>query len=576
MRGIQHASIGPLRLRRIVEAVLLMMCYQSAIAGNTVQVDDSTTLDYAATINYGVGMRLKSADPALINGPVGAAGLPSTINTDDGDRNFKRHSLIANRLSVLLEGNLKHDNIGLFLRGSAFYDDVYHRRNDNDSPGTVNKSGANNEFTNDARYYQGGTRARLLDAYGYGTFDVGSAKLNLRAGNHLVAWGESLYFPNIAGAQAPADATKANVPGAEVKDILLPTGQVSGQLAVNKDVSVLGYYQYSFKPSEMSPAGSYFSTADMIGPGADRIYTLANPLLANPATAGLPGLPTALTATRGADINPKDSGQWGLGTRFRVSEKTELGLYHLHYHDKNPNVVMSLGIATLYPGNAAFGIPPITSAVLPAQYQYLPVGYQIKYFDNIKLTGASFSTQLDGVNLAGEISYRDGAPVLVNTLLGPTATRSKSWQAQVSAIKLLEKTPLADSMTLVGEVGVHQVSSVTPVSMAGMQFDTVSNSKSSWAYALSWTLNYNNVFNGWDMAVPISFQHLVKGKPAVAGSFGSLTGEGDKRFSIGTTFKYLSNLEIGLAYNAYLGGADTNYRTMADRDNVTLSAKYSF
>ncbi|HYD62058.1 MAG TPA: DUF1302 domain-containing protein [Noviherbaspirillum sp.] len=566
---------APLRLRRIVQAVLVAACAPSALAATTLQIDDSITFDYGATVNYGLGMRMSSPSAALVNGPLGAAGLPTTINSDDGNRNFARHSLTTNRLSMLLEGHLKRDNLGLFVRGSAFYDDVYNRSNDNNSPGTVNKSGPANEFTKGARDYEG-RRARLLDAYVYGDFNAGDTRLNLRAGNHVVQWGESLYFPNIAGAQAPADATKANVPGAEVKDILLPTGQVSGQWSVSDRLSLLGYVQYQYRPTELSPAGSYFSMADMIGPGADRIYTMANPLLADPASAALPGLPMALTAMRGPDIRPKDSGQWGLGSRFRISDRTELGAYHLRYHDKNPSVVTNLGIATLYPGNATFGIPPITSAVLPAQFQALPVGYQIKYFDNIKLTGASFSTQLEGVSLAGEISYRDGAPVLVNTLLGPTATRSRSWQGQVSAIQTFERTPLADAMTLVGEIGVHRVNSVTPVDMAGMRFNQLSNTRSSWGYAIAWTLNYNNVFNGWDMAVPINFQHLVRGIPAVAGSFGSLTGEGDKRLSVGTTFKYLNNLELGLSYNAFLGSPDARLRPLADRDYVALSAKYSF
>lgn len=566
MKSIRYTE-KPLRLRRITEAVLLLVCAQSALAANTIQMNENTTFDYGLTANYGVGFRAKSPDAALL--------APSNINGDDGDRNFKRGSLVTNSLSVLLEGNLKRDNLGLFLRGSAIYDDVYHRSNDNDSPGTVNKSGPFNEFTGEARHYQG-ERARLLDAYVYGNFDVSSTKLNLRAGNHVVQWGEALYFPNIAGAQGPADAIKANVPGAEVKDILLPTGQVSAQWAINNNVSLLGYYQYRYKPTELSPAGSYLSTADIIGPGADRLL-ISNPLLFNPATAALPGLPQNVIVPRGPDIQPRNSGQWGLGTRFRISEKSEMGVYHLRYHDKNPNVVINVGDATLYPGNPAFAIPPITSLGLGPNSFPFPVSYQVKYFDDIKLTGASFSTQLQGLSVAGEVSYRDGAPVLVDVMGSPTATRSKSWQGQVSAIKTLEKTVLADSTVLIGEVGVHRVSSVTPVAIPGLgQFDQLSNTKFSWAYTLGTTLNYNNVFTGWDLAVPITFQHLVKGQPAVAGSFGALTGEGDKRLSVGTTFKYLNNLELSLAYNAFLGGVDPKLRPLADRDYVTFNAKYSF
>ncbi len=568
-----RAENKPKTIRRFTEAALLMACAQSAFAGTTVDLGDNTTLDYAATINYGVGVRTKNPSDAIINGPIGASGLPTTINGDDGDRNFKKGSLTTNRMSVLLEGNLRHDNLGFFARGSMFYDNAYNTLNANNSPGTVNKSGPYNQFTDGARDYDG-QRIRLLDAYAYGDFDLGGTKLNVRAGQQVVQWGESLYFPNIAGAQAPADATKANVPGAEVKDILLPTGQVSGQWAINSKVSLLGYYQYQYKPTELSPAGDYFSTADMIGPGADRIYTLANPLLAYPGASSLPGFQPALIATRGPDIKPKNTGQWGIGTRFRLSEKTEYGLYYLKYDDKNPSVVTNFGIATLYPGSGA--IPPITSAVLPPAYQNLPVSYQIKYFDNIKLAGASFSTELGGYNVAGEISYRDGAPVLVNAPAGATATRSKSWQGNLSAIKLFEKTPLADSMTLTGEVSVHQVLSVDAVDMGGAQFNQLSNTKSSWAYTLGWTPSYNNVFSGWDLDVPVTFQQVVNGTPAVAGTFGSLTGKGDMRLSVGANFKYLSNLQVSLAYNAYLGGANATTRPLADRDYVAFNVKYTF
>jgi hypothetical protein len=549
------------RLRRIAKAVILVACAPSAQAASTIQVGEKTTFDYGMIVNYGVAVRAKSPAPVLL--------APDNINGDDGNRNFKRGSLVSNSVNVLLEGDLRRDNIGLFVRGSAIYDNVYHRRNDNDAPGTVNKSGPANEFTSAARHYQG-NRARLLDAYVYGTFDVSSTTLNLRAGEHVVQWGEALYFPNIAGAQGAADAIKANVPGAEVKDVLLPTGQVSAQWSINPDISVLGYYQYRFKANELPPAGSYFSQSDVTGPGADRLLII-NPLLANPQTAALPGLPQTIAVPRGADIKARDSGQWGVGTRFRISEKTELGVYHLRYHDKNPNVVIATGTGTLYAGNPALGIPAITTP--PGVF---PVGYQVKYFEDIKLTGASFSTEVQGVSVGGEVSYRDGAPVLVSVQGAPTATRAKSWQAQVSAIKAISKTALADSMMLVGEVGVHQVSSVTPISVAGAQFDQLSNTKSSWGYALGWTLSYSNVFNGWDLSVPISFQHLVNGKPAVAGSFGALTGKGNQRLSVGTTFKYLGNFELGLAYNAFLGGADPQLRPLEDRDYVTFNAKYSF
>ncbi|MNY76162.1 hypothetical protein D3C86_2156580 [compost metagenome] len=62
----------------------------------------------------------------------------------------------------------------------------------------------------------------------------------------------------------------------------------------------------------------------------------------------------------------------------------------------------------------------------------------------------------------------------------------------------------------------------------------------------------------------------------MAGAFGSLVGEGDKRASVGVNAKYLNNLELGVAYNAFHGEADLEKRPLADRDYLAISAKYSF
>ena len=75
-------------------------------------------------------------------------------------------------------------------------------------------------------------------------------RLDVRAGNQLVAWGESLFLPGISYSQSTADATKAFTPGVEVKQILLPTPQVSMNLAIGGEWNVMGYYKFDFKPKD--------------------------------------------------------------------------------------------------------------------------------------------------------------------------------------------------------------------------------------------------------------------------------------------------------------------------------------
>ena len=508
---------------------------------------NNTSLEYTVTLNYALGVRLKDPADSLVNGPVSAAtGLSSTINQDDGDRNFRAGSLTNNRISALVEANLKHGNYGAFVRGDAFYDQAYHHPNDNDSPDTINSNGPVSRFTDDARYFQG-ERARLLDAYLYGDWNLGADRnLNLRLGRQVVAWGESLFFPNIAGAQGPVDATKANVPGIEVKDILLPVNQISTQFSLTNKLSLMAYYQLEYKASELDPVGDYMSYTDVVGPGAQFIN----------AFALAPGVNYKIQYA--GDNKPSAFGQWGLGLHYGLGSTTELGLYQLRYDDKNPIVTTNYGMVSLAPGAPA---------------QVLPTTYNIGYQSGIDLTGVSLSSSIGPVNVAGEVSYKNGAPVLVNTVAGPTATPAKVTQAQASAIYIIGPSFLAREIDLVGEAAYLHVNGVE--SVAGGD-SGLTDTKNAWAYEGTATLNYPNVFNGWDLAVPFSWAHAVTGTAAVAGAFGSLVGHGDQRASAGLTFTYLSKLEVAASYNAFLGSANPTTHPLADRDYVALNVKYRF
>ncbi|MFJ4293780.1 DUF1302 domain-containing protein [Cupriavidus sp. NPDC089707] len=499
-------------------AALATLLAPAARAGDTIEFGRDTTLDYSVTASYGAAVRTGHRSDTLLS--------PANINGDDGDRNFKPGDIIANRVSLLGEAHLRHGAFGALVRGSVFYDWAYRGTNSNNAPFTVNHSGPFNQFTESAQDYHE-HRAQLLDAYVYGTTPVGGTQLSFKLGSQVVAWGESLFFANIAGAQGPADATKAFVPGAEVKDILLPVPQASLQLQVTPSFSLMGYYQFTFKPNQLSAPGSYFSTSDLVGPGAEFIIG--------------PGF----RIPRGPDIRPSDWGQWGVGARWRIFEGTEIGLYQLRYHDKNPSVVTSL---------------------------FPSMQYQQKFFGGINLTGASFSTQVLGANVAGEVSYKDGIPMLVDVAGSPTASRGKALQGQLSAIYSVGPTFLANSQSLLGEIAYLHVLSVDPV----MGFSQLTNTRNSAAFQLGWSLTYNNVFDGWDLTVPLTYAHQFSGRSAVAGAFGTLMGYGDRRASVGLTFKYLNNLELNLTYAAFIGGPSITNRPLADRDYVAFNAKYSF
>ena len=603
--GKMHPAQTGSYLRRSALALGIAALAAPAQAG-VFSLTDGIDAEYKLTLNYAASMRLKDPDSRLISGPVDAGtGLPTTINYDDGDRNFKGGSLINNRISGLAEINIRGPNYGLALSGDGFYDQVYHHPNDNDSAATINKvEPPPSHFTDAARYYDG-QRLRLLDAYAYGNWRLGPHQdIDLRVGRQVVAWGEALFFSGIATAQAPADASKAFVPGIETKDLLLPSNQISLKMGLTDDLTLLGYYKLEYKATELSPVGDYFSTTDVVGPGAEFIYLTPNPLYGLtipglPASLGqlVPGTPQVWTATRGPDIKPSDYGQYGVGLNYQLTTQTSVGAYYLRYSDTSPQTVLTQGYQTLIAPLSVLPQPlqgalqqveagilaptgqqpppvnlPLTSQAIGVQ---VPVAYNVKYFDGIHMGAVSFSTQAFGVSFAGEASYRDGIDLLVNPA-SPTATRGKTTQADLSALQVLGPGWFWDDLNLIGELGYIHINGVDPVNgVATLTDGPGPESKNSWAYSFLATFDWKNVFPGWDITVPLTFQGIAKGTPP-PGTFGALWGEGDQRASAGVDFSRLQRLTLGLTYSAFLGTPNLQQHPYADRDYVGFNVKYQF
>jgi len=607
----RRAVHGPWGIRLMLVAALAILPARAG-AGSFAVGDFNA--DYKLTLNYGVAMRMKQQSQALINGPIDdfqlnlaglvngtgftQTGLPTTINADDGDRNFNRFSLINDRISGLLETQFTYNNYGVILSGDGFYDQVYHHPNDNNSPDTVNKTGPDNQFTAGARYYDG-QRVRLLDAYGYGRWQIGdNLSLDLRVGQQLVAWGESLFFSGMAISQSAADATKAFTPGVEVKDILLPTNQVSASLAIGDQWTLMGYYKLNFKATEIFPVGDYFSSTDSVGPGAEFSYGAVNPLfLAScPGELGslsflchLNGLGGTLIGAlpyieipEGRAQKPSDFGQYGIGVKSQVTPSTSVGLYYLRYSDPNPSVAFITG----YPVIA-------TRPVLTTQILNEPTvsTYYETWFSGIHMFSGSFSTVVGPVNVAGELNYRTQMAMPVQTLqlgtVDPEFSRGDLGQALVSAIYATNPHLWFDNVSLVGEAGYVHAYGVNPVQtrpgiIAVGNGDSLFYDRNSYAFQTLAIPGRSNVINGWDLSAPIALGMLVRGNPSMPGAFGAFSGAGDLRLSAGISMQYLQNLQLSLSYSFFFGDTNKNVGqsfikqdAYADRDYLAFSIKYA-
>jgi hypothetical protein len=608
---------------------------------------------------YAIAIRTQAASDGVINAPPAASiplptylKVPESANYDDGDRNFRKWGIVNNRVSGLGELHFNKDNYDVIIRGDAFYDNAYRRSNHNDSPGTVNKYGAHDEFTADTRRYDG-LRIRLLEAYASGTWQLSDqSALNLRIGRQVAAWGESLFFDGIALTQGPADATKATVPGADVKSILLPVNQISMSLSLTDRLTLLGQYKLQFQETEINPVGEFYSVADVIGPGREFEWGIYNPLYL-PAYSGVnltgstqpngqndvaaavqlisgfirqngqlpalnqltptvvstvnaltaqinalglpavtvpqtilalavpPGTPKYVNPTYAGDIKPSHHGQYGLGIKYAFTPSTTAGLYYLRYHDTIGLPVQNYGAALLVPSNVP-GVQDITTQTLGIT---VPVTYNIRNYDGVKMFAGSLSTEFLGANFGAEAIYRRGQPVLVDVdggLTGPipTPSRARIGQLDLNALYIFGSTPWWDAITLVADVGVNRVLGVDGVvSEANPDHptsDQLHYSTSAWAYYFLWFIDRKNIFDGWDLQVPMSFAGVGAGHSSLLSGFGSLMGKNDRRASVGINFTRLQALQLGLTYSAYIGPADFKDRPYQDRDNLGLTVKYNF
>nr|WP_261794452.1 DUF1302 domain-containing protein [Comamonas testosteroni] len=496
------------KLTPIAVAALLSLGMGAVQAGETIDLGDGLKFDWRLNVSYGIGTRLSN---------------PTTVQAlrSDGNLNFDKGSLTANRLGAVWESKLSKGDSGFVLNASTFYDDVYHGRNDNPGP-FVSTGGKYNEFTSAAKRYGGGY-SRLLDTYAYTSFNMGDTRATVRVGKQVVNWGESMYFANIAGAQGPSDAAKSASPGAEIKEILLPEDQISASLEVSPRLSLLAHYQFGFHETLLPAVGMYTSTANAVGPGTTCAYNVG----------------AACYSKYRGDIRPSSSGQFGIGGRYRVTDETEVGVYFLNYNDRSPSVITGAD------------------------------GYRIKYFDDIKMLASTVSTTFGKFSAFGEASLRDGTPVSVT---GAGVVRAKIAQGNVGGIFNIGRTGFADDVSLAAEISGARVLSVEQGDVNALGNKT----RNSLVAGATLTLGYPGIFEGWDLSIPISYQSQIRGRSTV-GTFGG--GQGDSRLSIGATFVRKSNLSINVAYINYLGNASADalrYRAMTDRDQLSVTAKYSF
>jgi hypothetical protein len=564
---------------------------------------------WGSQITYGIGFRVQDRDQRLIG--LGAGGSAFSVNGDDGNQNYDK-GVFTNAVKISSEFQFSYKNVGGLLRGFAFYD--FENENSDRARTELSK----------AALKRVGRRAVVRDAFVYVRGRVGE----VRAGWQVINWGESTFIQGGINAINPFDVSVLRVPGAELRDGLLPVGAVKVSVKPTTSTSIEGFYQYTWDELKIDPVGSYFSTTDLAGAGAEKVM-LGFGSVPDTVAVGHRPLPPSFspvgTAVPNRDADkPSRQGQYGVALRYLAEGLggTEFGLYFINYHSRLPLIMANTGVA---------------SGILATGNYAATASYFLTYPEDIKLFGASFNTQLGrtGIALQGEVSHRRDQPLQVDdvellyaalsplrllpavpqlapiravgSLLATTNQvgaygfseqisgfrRFDTTQVQVTGTKAFSRVFGADQMVLVGEVGwgtvhdlpdqsvlrlegpgtytsgnsVHQTAGVQPGTEPASAFPT----SSAWGYVLAGRLEYNNALGAVNMVPRFSFAQDVSGiSPGPGGNF----LEGRKALTVGVGFQYRFNWELDASYTSFFGAG--RYNLINDRDFVAANIKYSF
>lgn len=553
-----------------------------------------------SSLSIGTSISTANPDPKQLNSATG----------DDGRRNFRS----GDAFSGIFKGNhdleLRHGDMGLFLRGSYWYDYVLRDQDQR----------FKNVEDNNRKRSAKSAGTELLDAFVYYNYAIAEQPGSVRLGKQVVNWGESTFIQGGLNVINPFNLSALRRPGSEVKEGLVPVNMFYVSQNLSESLSGDFFYQLDWEQTQLDNCGTFFSSNDFLADGCDGLDV-------GSVLTGVPAAVAALTPygvnltdegiriPRGKDQDARNGGQWGVSLRWFAAElDTEFGAYVANYHSRLPYMGT---LSSPYYNSTIFG-NALDNALRLGTSQYVA-----QYPEDIRLYGLSFSTNLDtGTALQGEISYRPNMPIQLNgtdviqsllndpnrSPLVATGTRSPEanalfngyrrkevTQAQVTATHSFAQVLGADQMMLVGEAAATWVGGLEGTYgprygrngtygngvLASGNCAAISRTpeycnddgfltRFSWGYRVRASLSYPNAVAGIDLRPNLSWQHDVDGNGPGEGSAFS---EGSKAISVGLDASLNNTYNASLAFTDFIDG---DYGTRGDRDYVSISFGVNF
>jgi hypothetical protein len=384
-------------------------------------INDDVRGAWNNTIAVGAAIRASNPDPQLVgfnnaNQYPGAHGAVSSA--DDGNLNYRKNQVVSAPAVLVSDFEVRYRNdYGVFARARAWYDIQLENHgvpHGNTPNGYVPEARLDDSGFYNSDKFKG---IELLDAYVYGNFKLGDAKLTARFGKQTINWGEAQLYGTGILSFNPYNFSALARPGSRLEDALVPVNRIYGNLITKDGLSVEAFYALAWTRSALPGCGTYASPSDPINEPSCNAFTLAAPPPDQTQLANHLFAPLATSA------DPSRSGQYGLAARYFVDPlKTEFGAYYVRYNSPNPVVGL------------------IKQPASPPTF----LNYTVQYPEGVQAFAVSAATGFRNVALTAELSeflklpVQRNAPSLIQGV-GPSGTGP--YHAAIAAAPLGEVVP---------------------------------------------------------------------------------------------------------------------------------------
>jgi hypothetical protein len=580
--------------------------YTDEIQGVSLQIDNRVT--------FGSAWRTESRSAEHIG--IGNGGKAYSLNDDDGDLAFDSGDIVSAAAKITSDLTLSKGGYGVFVRGSYLFNarlhdhDFFNADNYYTTPSGAGYGPTPSGRTSVAPYSEyrrktnkvqdySGNDADLLDAYLFGSIDLGQRDLAFKIGRQVINWGESTFVLNGINSILAFDSNQLHVPGYDLDEVVVPENMAWFSVGLIDNVNVEAFYQFDWQRTQPDAAGTFWGTNDFAGIGGTR---------ADISFGYAPENTPGETIPRGADRTPSKSGQFGgkVSVLIPALHDMDLSFYGMNYHSRLPLVS---GIS-----KSSYASPSETGQ------------YFLEYPEDIQLYGVSFNTTLGAWSAQGEYSVKVDQPLQIDDVelllagvgapsqvtpppLPPIGAalgnkyirgyrRFDVSQADFSVTRLAGPMHWigSDQLLFIAEVGAVYVDlppenelrfegpgTYTPgdAAVAALVSSQLGHNipqqkggyatDFSWGYKLIARFTYNNVMGLFRIEPALRFDHDVHGTtPTPLLNF----VEDRKLANVSVTGYYLQAWSASLGYTAYLGGGEHNL--LLDRDFVEAVLKYTF